>query len=313
MMFNEDKREPDNQQSNSAGGAAPASNWAQGSTTQNGSPESTVQRPLRKLRKPARAAVTPKAPKRQMSSIAFPYVDLDTVVALARAMNNVGGLALTRDQLAGALRQSATSGSFILKTSAARMFGLVEAAQNNKLQLTPIGFDIVGKDEGKERAARASAFLNVPLYKKAYEEFRGRPLPPRPLGLENAFVQFGVSAKQKDTARQIFEKSARQAGFFNVDPDRLIEPVSGAGVNGERAIPDVAAPSLVAFSAGGSDRGLDPLIQGLVDRLPEPGTKWELEKRARWLQTLAANFDMVYEADAPAAISVEVKKGDLFA
>jgi hypothetical protein len=38
-------------------------------------------------------------------------------------------------------------------------------------------------------------------------------------------------------------------------------------------------------------------VRGLLRRLPKPGEKWEHEKRARWLQTLAANFDMVFVSD----------------
>ncbi len=29
---------------------------------------------------------------------------------------------------------------------------------------------------------------------------------------------------------------------------------------------------------------------------PKPGEAWEMEKRARWFQTLAANFNVIYTA-----------------
>lgn len=250
--------------------------------------------------------------KRQISSIAFPYVDLDTIVAMARAMHENGGLALTRDQLAGALRQSPSSGSFMLKMGAARQYGILEQTAGGKYQLTNLGFAIVSRDERKERAARAEAFLNVPLFRRTYDEFRGRQLPPRPLGLENAFVQFGVAPKQKDNARLIFEKAAKQAGFLSVDPDRLIEPITGAGVPVEGPVADVGSAPQPSVFYGGGPTQLDPLIQGLVDRLPEPGSVWESDKRARWLQTLAANFDMVYDSKDGGVIVVEIKKGTVF-
>jgi hypothetical protein len=56
-----------------------------------------------------------KRPKEQ-SSIAFPYMDLDTAITVARAFVDNGGGARTRDQLAGALGQSPLSGAFIMKT-----------------------------------------------------------------------------------------------------------------------------------------------------------------------------------------------------
>lgn len=251
------------------------------------------------------------------SAIAFPYMDLENAISVARAILENGGLPCTREQLAGALKQSPSSGNFILKTAAARHFGLVEFNQG-KFHLTQTGAAVLSRDEQEEKAARAQAFLNVALYRRAYDEFRGRQLPPRPHGLEQAFVQFGVSPKQKDVARQVFEKSARQAGFFNVDPDRLIEPIIGPsmGPTGpalERP-PEASAETIVtgALRTITAHRTqLDSLVQGLVDRLPPPGEKWEHEKRAKWLRILASNFDAVYTSDdEDKVIVIEVKKLD---
>ena len=52
------------------------------------------------------------------------------------------------------------------------------------------------------------------------------------------------------------------------------------------------APSRVpCFYGGGlvvqAEDKLDPLIKGLLSRLPEADQTWETEKRLRWLQTLA--------------------------
>lgn len=38
----------------------------------------------------------------------------------------------------------------------------------------------------------------------------------------------------------------------------------------------------------------DPLIMGLVARLPKPDTVWPLEARAKWLRTAASIFALVY-------------------
>jgi hypothetical protein len=262
-----------------------------------------------------RVGMAPKTVKRQkeQSSIAFPYVDMDSAITVARAMYESGGFPCTREQLAGAMKTSPGNGSFIMKCAGARMFGLIES-KDGKYQLTQLGFNIL--DEAREKAARVDSFLCVPLFKRAYEEFKNRQLPPRPLGLENAFVQFGVSPKQKANARLAFEKSARQAGYSTIDPDRLIEPILGptgpTGVTAPRAphglspVVSVSSVGLEATSAAAGkgsatitevDTNLDPLIRGLLSRLPKAGEKWDANKRARWLQTLAANFDMVYQSD----------------
>jgi len=38
----------------------------------------------------------------------------------------------------------------------------------------------------------------------------------------------------------------------------------------------------------------DPLIMGLMARLPKPDTAWPLEERAKWLRTAASIFALVY-------------------
>src|SRR5205814_1408529 len=128
-------------------------------------------------------------PKRTIvqSTISFPYRDMDSGISVAQAMLAAGGVALTGDQLAGVMDLQAGSGNFVLKVSTARIFGLITNA-NGKYELTDLGFEIVDKDEKRQKAARTAAFLSVPLYRRVYEEFRGRQLPPRPHGLEQAFV-----------------------------------------------------------------------------------------------------------------------------
>ena len=42
---------------------------------------------------------------------------------------------------------------------------------------------------------------------------------------------------------------------------------------------------------------LDPLIQGLVDRLPKPDNVWSLDDRGKWLRAAAVIFTLVYKTD----------------
>jgi hypothetical protein len=42
---------------------------------------------------------------------------------------------------------------------------------------------------------------------------------------------------------------------------------------------------------------LHPFIQGLLQTLPEQGTKWKAIDRAKWLQTAANIFDLIYKRD----------------
>jgi len=61
---------------------------------------------------------------------------------------------------------------------------------------------------------------------------------------------------------------------------------------------DLTAPDrLGSHGADNSDAGCglaDPLIQGLMQRLPAPDTVWSIDDRAKWLRTAASVFDLVY-------------------
>jgi hypothetical protein len=254
---------------------------------------------------------------REQSTIQFPYMDLETGISVARTILTAGGVALTREQLAGVMGQTVTSGNFIMKTATARMFGLVNFGVG-KYELSDLGFSVLDDtDERRQKAARAAAFLSVPLYKRTYEEFRGKQLPPRPFGLEQAFVKFGVVQKQKANARLAFDKSAQQAGFFANGTDRLIEPIIGPERGriqvDELDFRDPANPPPgfeppASFRTPTKAGGLHPFIQGLLDTLPEPNTNWAIEGRAKWLQAAANIFDLIYQGNGE--IDIRAKTGD---
>jgi hypothetical protein len=242
-------------------------------------------------------------PTREASTIQFPYRDLALGVSVAQAMIDAGGVALSTEQLAGVMGLQAGSGNYVMKVATARIFGLITNVAG-KYELTDIGFAIVdGKDERRQRQARAEAFLKVPLYRRVYDEFRGKQLPPRPHGLEQAFVRFGVSAKQKEAARLALDKSAGQAGFFAAGQDRLVEPIIAGGMNPPP--PPREEDNGDGNGGGGNGRrqvdpepdtsGFHPFIQGLLDTLPEPNTNWTVEGRAKWLMAAANIFDLIYK------------------
>jgi hypothetical protein len=257
------------------------------------------------------AAATPSAGKRtnDQSTIQFPYGHLNDAVTVAKGVMKCGGMPCQPDQLAAALGQEPSSGNFRNKVATARIFGVIQTVQG-KYQLTDLGFAIT--DKSQEKGARVDAFLTVPLYRRVYDEFRNRQLPPRPAALENAFVGFGVAPKQKERARLAFDHSAQQAGFFDQGGrDRLIRPPVGSLSMGEDPVPlrnegEVDGDSGGYGGGGGSGGGgsgqkrqqRHPFIQGLLDSLPEPETNWAEEGRAKWLQAAANIFDLMYKGDA---------------
>ncbi len=237
---------------------------------------------------------------RERSSVEFPYGDLDDAIEVARAIHENAGTACSPDQLAAYMRQTTSSGAFRLKIATARVFGIVET-ERGLVALTPLGRRIV--DAGQEKEARAVAFLKVPLYQAIFEKFKGHLLPP-PAALEREMLGVGVSPKQTDKARQAFERSAEQAGFFSLGNDRLTIPTTGAKRPDAASLAKGGTPPTfhgggAGFAGGGSGSGgggdVDPIIRGLVERLPPPDSKWPLADRVRWLQTAANAFGLVYQ------------------
>jgi hypothetical protein len=44
---------------------------------------------------------------------------------------------------------------------------------------------------------------------------------------------------------------------------------------------------------------LDPIIKGLLDRLPAPGDEWSQQDREQWLQVLRLAFALIYHEPEP--------------
>lgn len=236
-------------------------------------------------------------PERERSTIGFSYTDLDAAVELVRGVHSAGGNACDYDQLAAELKMEAKGGGFRLRVSGAQMFGLV-TYERGRISLTDLGRQML--DSPQERAARVAAFLTVPLYAKVYEQFKGSPLPPQ-AGLERAIEAMGVGGKVKDKARQVMLRSAKQAGFLDAAPDRLVKPASRQESAVDKPTGNAeggndSATGRAGGPAGGEGGGRDhPLIQGLLMTLPAPGSEWSADERVNWLTMASSIFTMIYK------------------
>ena len=248
-------------------------------------------------------AKVPRGVKRERSTIRFPYDDLQSAIGVAHAVHVLGGRCET-DQLAGELKYSSVdNGAFRMRVATARTFGLITTARDG-ISLTPTGRKVV--DPGQEADGRVEAFLNVPLYLAVYDRFRGGVLPPAS-GLENVFDELGVASKQTDKARQAFQRSAEQAGFFSHGNDRLIAPTIGPRPSrGEEETRRSEASGTAGYddtAAVGPDASSilsQPLVRGLIEALPEPGSEWSDGEREEWLTLARSIFGFVYKTSRPA-------------
>ncbi len=150
---------------------------------------------------------------------------------------------------------SSTSGTYRQKVYAARDFGLIEINKDD-IRLSEVGRGIV--DEQSEDTARVQAFLNVPLYLAIFEEYKSGQLP-QDVGLERKIQSLGVPEKQAARARQVFARSAEQAGFFNYGKDRLVRPVTDGGRQGadEEAPQERTTEADVPVPTNGSTKSIN--------------------------------------------------------
>jgi len=250
--------------------------------------------------------------ERGRSTIEFTYLDLDDAVAVATAIHGVGGYSCEWDQLAAKMNQSADGGGFRLRVMTARSFGLL-TYEKRSVQLTELGSRIV--DPKREKAARDEAFLTVPLHRVAFEKLRGNLLP-QPAALDQMMEQWGVAPKQKEKARQAFMRSAKQAGFFDLDATRLVKPpVGGEKVPDGEGVPGKekgkAHEVQHHFKPEIPGTNQHPFIEGLLKTLPAPGTDWPAAARAKWLQAAANIFDLMYVgANTDIEVKISEEKGD---
>jgi hypothetical protein len=83
----------------------------------------------------------------ERSEIAFPYLDLDTAVAVAKHLYTRAGIgSCPLDELAAEMGQTTSGGNFRLKTGAARLFGFVEKDGQSSLKLTELGCRLVSPE-----------------------------------------------------------------------------------------------------------------------------------------------------------------------
>jgi hypothetical protein len=252
-------------------------------------------------------SVNPEGRKQQRSSIAFPYVDLEDVSNLAKAIHeNVGSGSCSADQLAAWINLSHTSSGFRLRLSAGKLFGLLSV--DGGIRLTDLGHSVIDPRTAQE--GRAAAFLSVPLYRAVFERFRGRVVPPAP-GFESELVTLGVASTLKDRARSVLERSADFAGFYKHGKDRLIQPASlsfreDTAEKTDEAPSDNTKPAVMAGNE--SSLGLDPLLVALLQKIPSKDDGWPAQKRLRWFRAFAMNVSQVFDEDhEPVELKIEIE------
>jgi hypothetical protein len=107
------------------------------------------------------------------------------------------------------------------------------------------------------------------------------------------WLRRGVSPKQKERARQAFMKSAQYAGYVDPVSGRFVKPGNGGSKEEGRKPPEEARDG-GGGQEGGEPPDIDPIIRGLLARLPKAGDVWPERQRDLWLELLKGSFKLIY-------------------
>lgn len=256
----------------------------------------------------------PKSGKpRAKSGVSFPYWDLDQSVDVAKAIHERAGGSCDVVQLATLLGYSGIrNGSFRTRVSAAKMFGLIEDTDDQKLRLSPRGRVIVAPvTAGDGRRAKVEAFLAVDLFKKVFDRFHGATLPEQ-VGLRNLLQhEYQVVADRVTPTVRIMLDSAKQAGLFDTSGNRsrMVMPLSMGDAapvapppqqQQQQPFLDRQESIRNGGGGGGGDGGgndlgsIDPAILGLLKRLPPGGSAMTAKRRKALIDAFTNLVGFIY-------------------
>ena len=234
----------------------------------------------------------------QRSSVSFPYYHLESCIEIVGAVHAVGGGECEWNQLAAHLGQAPNGGSFRQKMISARTYGLLEYA-DGRVILAETGHQCI--DDVTSKSGFVAAFLNVPLFKLMFDKLDGQKMPP-PKAIEQQMKDLGVAPKQAAKTRQLFLRSARFAGFFEISPDRMTKPTAflmPETVDSSSEGEDASTPSFSPSNA---------LIQALLDQMPpQKEEEWNKEECFVWFQALLMSVRMIYKKSLGDLQEIEIR------
>lgn len=254
----------------------------------------------------------PKSGKpKPKSGVSFPYYNLEKSIEVAKLMHERAGGVCDRAQLAMLLGYSGiNNGGFLTRVTAAKMFGLIEDADERKLRVSARGRALVSPvsavDESK---ARVDAFMGVELFRKVYEQYHGTSLPEK-VGLQNLIQnEYQVVPAQVTSTVRVMLDSAEQAGLFSAgggSRTRMVMPLSAGIAAAPLPLspppppPHIPDQPRVSGGGGGGDGGgedfggIDPAILGLLRRLPPGGTPLTVKRRKALIDAFTATVGFIY-------------------
>jgi hypothetical protein len=163
-----------------------------------------------------------KKVKRPKSQTAYPWFDLQTVMAIAQTIERIGvNGEISSATLARELGIPHGSGAWRLRIKACELFNLIEE-ENDTVSLKELAKRILNpSDPNDKNLAKAEAFRSVELFRGVMDELGEGVSIPQASGLDDMLKRkFGIVENRIKNARELLLRSARQAGIIESKGDR---------------------------------------------------------------------------------------------
>jgi hypothetical protein len=166
-----------------------------------------------------------KRKKRVGYGVKPPYIDLGQAIELVDRIYDNGGGSVSEDQLSAIFNNSVESSSFRLKLTALKAFGLVsQAGAGNRIELSELGRSYAGAVRaGQQATALKTAFLNLENYRKLYEFWSGKVLPPEEFFLNSIREECRVPQELVMSWKNSFMDSAKAVGLLQERSDGRVQ------------------------------------------------------------------------------------------
>jgi predicted nucleotide-binding protein len=149
----------------------------------------------------------------------FPKFALEDALAAPNALQRNGGQPLTAIDMATALGRSPGSSAFRTVTAASSAYGLTAGSYKTQFSMADGGRVIVEPTSpGEEARGLVAAALHPPLFRKAYDYYKGKKYPEEQFFVNTAIREFGVSQKQAPKFVEIFAANMRFVGLIRDTP-----------------------------------------------------------------------------------------------
>lgn len=240
----------------------------------------------------------------------FPRYEMEVSLEVAQVVYDKAGGACNTNQLAALLKyKSANNGAYLARVNAAKMFGFIDSDRGSgQYEATNRAISIFAQvTEEDRKEALVEAFLAVPVFNDMFQKLKDKPLPEE-AGLKNLLkTHYNVPEGRISLALRILRESARFAGFFELHENRLIEPITNAGVaqvappepTAEQEGPQGNQNTNVNLGSGATNFTLQPgnihyAIMGLLQELPPAGEQWEKTQKDRFMAAFKSTIDFIY-------------------